>query len=184
MVVQMITKDRAKTFRELEWESGTIMALDNPFFGDKMPFVLAIPEEILPGFNDEDDGLQFYFPTIEGKLEEWTLKAKGDAIGLWATEYNPKTGLFNRPAFAPMGKTKLFNGYTATHIYSGEEEIRNGLTKQGRRGLDVYADMLGKEIVFERGWFGEVLESLGLESLLSPQLRIEGYRVPYAIKQK
>ena len=154
---------------ELEWAPGEPIAFDCRDIDTPHPFVLAVPNSLIRGFNDSKKGFKLLFVTKEGKREGWTLQFRGDALGLWSPTYKGSQKL---PYFETI-KQGFLHTYFVEDMYSGRESIQNALSGVGL-GFDFYAECLKESrLIIERSKIEKIAEKLGLGFILPSQLRFQ-----------
>jgi len=166
-----------KSLSDLDIVPGQVVAFDNIDYECPHPFILAIPEKLVRGFEDHPRGIRLiYWHGCDSKdREEWTLHTRGRMIGLWSpqTKYESrgKTRVPNVKIMTNANEWYGNNAYVIERAYSGRDAVQNGLQSVGL-GLDFYADCMEKgELITERGTIGKFARKIGLESLLPNQLR-------------
>ena len=171
-MAKSINEFENKSFSELDIIPGQVMALDNNDFEYPHPFLLAVPEKVVKGFEDAPNGLKVLYwgrPWAESEREEWTVHTKGKVLGLWSPR------CINQKKYAPsffMADAKEFNNsYVVEKAYSGGEAIQNAL-QEFKGDMRLYADCMKKgKLITERGMLGKLVKNMGLEALLPNQLR-------------
>jgi len=169
-MAKQISEGKNRSLLELDIVPGEIVAFDNSDREFPSPFVLAIPEKLVRGFNhDIPRGLRLVFAPEHEKRELWTLYTRGAALRLWAPAYREGERVPNY--FAADPNSSYFTSYVVESAYSGREAIKQALANN-EQGLDFYAACLESgKLVTERGKTGRFFESLGLRCVLPNQLR-------------
>ena len=162
-----------RSLSELDLVAKEVVAFDNSDREWPSPFLLAIPEKLVRGFNRDTlrglRGLSLVFAPEHGKREEWTLYIRGAALCLWAPIYREGERVPNYFAVDP--NSSYFTSYAVESAYSGCEAIKQALANHEQE-LDFYAAFLESgKLVTERGKTGRFFESLGLRCVLPNQLR-------------
>jgi|WetSurMetagenome_2_1015567.scaffolds.fasta_scaffold244216_2 hypothetical protein len=153
---------------QLDWKSGEVIAFDNDDPEWSSPILLAIPKEIVKGFEDSLKGVKLiYTPNCNWKREEWTLYFEGNILELGPISNRKSNSLnFNmRPRGYAYG-----NAYVIETALSGKEAIQEYLGEN--KSFKLYAECIksGKLIV-ERSRLEKHIEELGFKFLLPNQLR-------------
>lgn len=176
-----IEYSKNKSLLELDIIPGQIVAFDNNDYEWPHPFLLAIPEKLVKGFEETPKGIKliYWHGCDSADREEWTLHTQGKMIGLWSpnVEYREDYKSKSRtksPNIKIMKNGKEYfgnNSYVIEKAFSGKDAVLRGLQNAGF-DLRFYADCMEKgKLVMERGRFGGAIKKAGLESLLPDQLR-------------
>lgn len=170
-----IKDSKNKSLSELDIVPGQIVAFDNNDYDCPHPFILAIPEKLVKGFENHSRGIRLVYWNIrKGEpREEWTLHTQGKILALWSPKKN-----YDRKTISPNFKSMINgqewygdNAYLVEKAYSGKDSVQTGLQNAGF-GLDFYASCMNDgKLITERGMMGKFMKMAGLESLLPNQLR-------------
>lgn len=76
-----------KSFSELEWNLGDLIALDNTDKEHPWPLLLGYPKQILKGHDKSLQGIKLLYPSQDGDLEKWTFVPNEQMITLWDPIY-------------------------------------------------------------------------------------------------
>jgi len=162
-----------ESLEELAYTPGDLVAFDNSDLEMPQPFLLAITERLVKGF-DRYHGIKLLFCPERGEREEWTLYTRGDALGLWTPRQRHRGGrTFPNFEVVAQGSGQR-NPYFVEYACSGEERVLHALASRKGQGMDYYAACIrGGRLIIERGKFGKFMERWGFDSILPNQLRFK-----------
>ncbi len=158
-----------KSYSELDWTPGELIAFDNTDLEYPSPLILAIPKKIVKGFEDSSKGMNLLYHPQDGEDEKWTLYYQGNMLCLWSPNYKKGLDVPNFKSFK-KGSPRRY-GYFVESALAGREAVQKYL--QGSNfNLDFYARCLESEkLITERSQLGKLVQKIGFGFVLPDQLR-------------
>lgn len=170
-MTKQINRNRNKSFSELNWSPGELLAFDDTDSDLPSPLLLTIPKKIVTGYKDSPQGIKLLYCPVNGEREELTLYSEGDMIMLWSPNYGKGLRFPNFDI--------IHEGFSQGHAYfvesalAGRGAVQEYL-KESKQALSFYAECLESgKLVTERSLLEKLAQKMGFGFVLPSQLRFK-----------